>query len=847
MSAPPSSTTTSSDVVHDKAPAPPSTSFTPMRATRASTAWGMAFALTFHGVMSHAWGVAGFSPSMTTTVVAALVLGVVFAAVFSVRVPSAERTLGLGWCVLAATAASAAFVQPFGVHAVAAQPPIAQSVATAWAPWAPALAVAPWFVALGMTLGASGIGFFTLATATDRFQPALLALASCGGALLATVCHGRWHSPLVFPQAPLVLVALGSGMAALANLRRAQRVALLSSSSAPFSLSSSLSPKVVVAAGVAAAPAAGFVALAEHLTDATLGASTVAGAVVLAVVLVSAGVGIGIGRWPAFVGSVRAPVAPASAFVATALAVSWAALLWDRMPGWLADGARLPSFAAAEAWRFACVTLLLGPAVTSSAAAFCLSVGARHFVAEGHGNDDGEKNKPDEPARRRVFGASVLVGAALGAGVGVLGMLDVLVPAVGSRAALTLLTLVLLGVASAWALAHRRTKGSDPVVVWAAAVTWATVAVLLPDWRWAAFASVDPTSLRGRPHEPRARVVAHSEDLRGGVWTKTTNRPSRKKRRAGAVAVTTLRRDGVVVAADKEFAQRAAAQCAHLGLRHSRGRQRAFVAADAPFALVQALRAGEMAVVDVASSTKLDRSLRLRGQRFDRAVVVHHEEASDALSRARGTYDLVVVDLPPLSHARTERMATQRLWSQAQLRLARDGAFLLTFELAGTEPALIADLLRDVRAWFSAVSLFAIGGRGVVVGRSAFDVSSSSSPAALASSLSPPSPLSPSGLAALAPSADSSTAASAAEVLSNADVDTVLAAHEEPGWPRLRFGVRAAAAAWRARSARGVVSDLLRLVEPDESQRRIRLDRIFPPRASRSSSASSFKKAGTKP
>jgi|GEM_PF-4752683 len=693
--------------------------------------------------------------------------------------------------------------------------------ATTWlATWA-AGALLSWACLWGGLIAARETTATTTTAPGATAVHALRAAALLIGALLAVVVDGAWLAPVAGDTGTLAAGAALTAAVAIAARRRPRRAATTTTTMTRTTTTTSAPPLArgrlgaVNAASAAsgafftAAPGAAGAAIAAHLTDATLGASSVAHDVVGGAALVGAvggalGVAIAAGR-----GALSSPRLRPALFVAAAVLVSLAGAGWDTVPGLLVDGARPASFLAAEAWRFVVAVLLLGPPAAALTALTLLPV-----LGAVEGDDD-----------VRGWRAAALVGLGGAAGIiaGAAGALLVVVPALGSRGALTLVTLGLLVVGSALAFIGRRAAGSEPVGVWAAAVTWGTVAVLLPDWQWAAFATVDPTTLRPAKVAPRTALVAHAEDVAHGLVTRVKTRPSKRARATGARAAQALRHDGFVVADDDGRGGRgvrAAARRALVPLAHTRARTRALVAAAAPEPLVRALRAANVAVVDVVTPTTLPAAVRPRGRaQGDVGVVVVPGGARAALARAAGAYDVVVVEAPPLFAARTARLVDGALLAAAGASLRPGGVFALTFPWSGADVDVVVALVRSARAALPAVALFSVGDRGVLVGGDA---------AALESEATTMTAAPPPALPSLLVAGDDVTAW---RVCSAGDVDRVLAARPAERVGRERFAWDAARAAWASPGARAVVDGLLALVPEDAAARRARLDAAFPPRS----------------
>lgn len=576
---------------------------------------------------------------------------------------------------------------------------------------------------------------------------------------------------------------------------------------------------VVAAAFV---PAGAFVVVVLHLADATLGRSALAHATTGLALLAAIAVGAGLGAWSSRraravdVTSSSLSSSLAVALVATALAVTWSALLWDRVPAWFVAPPRPSSWVRAEVFRFAVAFVLLGPA-------FAAFASLPAFAARGRAFDAARKASS---WARVVFVAAVVgaVVAAVGAGVGALVTSSTILPALGARGVVTVASLFLLAIASVVAVVARREKGSDAVSLWASSVALSTVAVLLPAWNETALLQADATRFRPAFTNDKSRVVARAEDG-DGLVTVVRKTPSSKKRAAGKKPVVTVLHDGVVVGDD---ARRAAAEArrAAVALVHTTARTRAFVGAVGSGRAIATLVAAGFVDVDVvAPSAALVENVRTQLKRAHRGVfgkagvhvVVDDERA--ALARSTARYDVIVVDAPHLTSARAAALVSRGFFSIVQARLADDGVLTLSFPLGGTAAVDVAGVVATARSVFASVELFVVGDRAVVAAAQQRDDLAARS-AALSSTK------------ALAPFVGASFDAQRSRALTTADVDA-LARN-----PAVRvvddgdgFAFRAAMAAWTAGGARATLDGVWALLPADVAPaRHARLDELLPPR-----------------
>jgi hypothetical protein len=546
--------------------------------------------------------------------------------------------------------------------------------------------------------------------------------------------------------------------------------------------------------------------------------------------------------------------------VVAAIVVSLAAAAWDEIPGLWNEGARPASFLRAELVRFAIAASALVLPVATLVALPLLWSGNDRLAAIR------SPRSPPAPRAASTDGAVsdggagrpavAIAGAATGAATGVLPSLWWLVPALGSRGTWTLLGLGLLLLASAVAWRRRHDPAAEPVGIWAASVTLAAVVVLLPDWNWLSLATHEPTAQRKPPEQPRTTLVAHEEDVAHGLVTTVRQRPSKKRRAAGVRAVSTVRHDGVVVVDDGRGPGLAARRAA-VALAAASGRKRAFVAAPGPEPLARALGAAGFAIVDVAGPVSPDPSAGRRDRspgapsRAPSGATVRRsdDDLRGALAGARNDYDVVFIETPPLGHARTARLVDRELFSLVRRRLGDGGIVALSFPLARTDAPVVLDLLRVARAELSAVALYAVGGRGVLIGaaRRADATTAAAVPSSL--SVAAASSSSPSSLAgASAVSAGALTDDPQAWlVLSADDVDRALQGAPAPLVTGDRFGLRAARASFGARGTRATVDALLALAPTAAASRRARLDAAFPPRTKKKPSSSSASSSAAAP
>jgi spermidine synthase len=509
----------------------------------------------------------------------------------------------------------------------------------------------------------------------------------------------------------------------------------------------------------------------------------------------------------------------AVALVIAGLAVTWSALLWDRVPAWFVEPPRPSSWAMAEAFRFAAAFLLLAPATAAFAAlpAFCAR--GRAFAAA-------------QPASSWAF---VVAGVAVGGGVGAVVTSSSLLAAFGGRGVLTLAALhlfVLASIVAALARGESRANtgnpGNDVVGIWASSVALSTVAVLLPGWDDNALLQADATRFRAAFTTEKSRIVAHAEDS-DGIVTVVRKTPGKKKRAAGHKSVVTVLHDGVVVGDDARRARDEARRAA-LAIASARQRPRAFVSDIGSGRAVATFVAANIVDVDVvASSHALVETVRAQLKRAHRGALdrtgvrVIVDDASAALARSTERYGVIVVDAPALSSARTAAFVSRGFFAAARARLVDGGALSLSFPLGGAVPEDVAAVVVTARSVFHAVEMFVVADRAVVVATDHLPEDLGPRFAALGST--------PAFTRLLEPPFD----APSARALSTVDVDLLATHHAgfvvDDG---AAFGVRAARAAWTAAGPRRTLDGVWGLLPADvAAARRPRLDELLPPRARR--------------
>lgn len=460
----------------------------------------------------------------------------------------------------------------------------------------------------------------------------------------------------------------------------------------------STTPLVVVAA------LTGFVVFSlevvwTHLIGAVLGGSVYAFGTMLAVVLAGLGLGAAIG------GAIgvrlgRVPrILPGAALAIAALTLWLGHGTWPEAPHALAQiGKQAFSFSEAERARAEmAVRLLLAPS-TALGTVYPLVLRLEAFPAANAG-----------PVAARMGAANALACIAGALWTGFVG-----IPLLGSER--VLLALTGLCVVGAGAIAFPTSKKWTGRSVLAALCTLGIAALcMMPRWDRLHLTSGEQVYFRRTFVFPETKLLSFHEDTRGGITTVIENVVGEQRSRVlltngkfqGNDSAEILAQDGFALA-PMLFVQNWT-QALVIGLGTGRS---ANVVATMGFEHV-AIAELAPGIVEAARRDFGD----LNGHVLDRPnVELLLEDGRNALLLSDRAYDLVTVEITSVWLAGQTNIYTREFYRLVKARLRPGGVMQQWVQLHHVTLEEVATVLASMREAFPHVSLFVLGGQGVLVG-----------------------------------------------------------------------------------------------------------------------------------
>jgi spermidine synthase len=566
------------------------------------------------------------------------------------------------------------------------------------------LVAAIWILPLTIPMGAT---FPAITDAADgvagRAVPrAITALyaSNLAGAILATVLAPLVIFPRVGMQGALVLAAGLDTVAALfALLILARTGAIDDQAKAP---ASTTSPKPVSKDLLALAATTGFLLFAlevtwTHLVSAVIGNSVYAFAAMLASVLIGLGAG---SAFSAIVFGERPhvpPWAPGGALMAGAAALAAIHPFWPSVPHAVASlGSQARTFVDAEFARFEIAFCMLILPSAAFGLAYPLLFRVPSYPSQGRGS---------------VAGALTAVNA-IGCAAGSLTAGFLLLPRLGSETTERVLAVVAAGV-GAIAVAMTATGRVRRAATACSAAVVATV-VLLPKWDRVKLTSGEHVYFRQQYQVDSVELLSFHEDTFGGITTV-------EQFTLGTDTARFLFTNGKFQGNDfgEMRAQTAFALAPMLYVRHF---DRALViglgtgrSAD----VVQRMGFGSVDIAEIAPG--IVEAARTTFRHVNHGVLeapnvtLLLEDGRNVLLLRDASYDLITLEITSVWFAGATNFYSREFYALAKSRLREGGVLQQWVQLHHTGVTEIASVLLAARAEFRYVSLFYVGGQGIVV------------------------------------------------------------------------------------------------------------------------------------
>lgn len=457
---------------------------------------------------------------------------------------------------------------------------------------------------------------------------------------------------------------------------------------------------------VAVAAASGFVAFAlevvwTHLLATVLGNSVYSFAAMLFSVLLGLGLGGALAARLFPKGRVLSRTTAGALMTLAGLALAMMNPLWSHVPGWLPVlGADIRSFAGGEVLRMALsVGMLLVPA-TLLGTVYPLLFRVEGFPQDQRGSAAG------------VLGASNALGCVTGA----LLCGFVLIPQWGSE--LTLRVLTVLTAVTGVVLGGTRPSGvgvrraAVPLAAGlAVVVAWAT-----PAWDRLALTSGYHVYLRAAVVPQGARLRSFHEDTLGGMTTVVESPPDRD----GHV-MRTLLTNGKFQGNDhwEMAAQRGLALTPMVTTRQLTD---ALVVGLGTGVSAHVVRTMGFAHIDIAEiSPGIVAAARTHFNHVnanvleDPRVTLILEDGRNVLLTGSGAYDLISMEIASIWFAGSTNLYSQEFYQLARQHIRPGGTLQQWFQLHHLGPDEVLSCVATVATVFSHVSVWVVGGQGVVV------------------------------------------------------------------------------------------------------------------------------------
>jgi spermidine synthase len=566
------------------------------------------------------------------------------------------------------------------------------------------LVAALWILPLTIPMGAT---FPAITDAADRVAGravprAMTALyaSNLAGAILATVLGPLAVFPRMGMQGALVLAAGLDAVAAIFALPIVARTGA-TDDRAP-ARAPTTSPQPVSKDLLVLAAATGFLLFAlevtwTHLASAVIGNSVYAFAAMLASVLMGLGAGsalsgIVFGRRPH-----APPWAPGGALLAGAAALAAIHPLWPSVPHAVASlGSQARTFAGAELARFEVAFCVLILPSTAFGLAYPLLFRVPSYPSEGRGS---------------VAGALTAVNA-IGCAGGSLATGFLLLPRLGSETTERVLVVVAAGV-GALAVAMTATGRVRRAATACFAAIAASV-VLLPKWDRVKLTSGEHVYFRQQYQVDSIELLRFHEDTSGGITTV-------EQLTLGTSTARFLFTNGKFQGNDvgEMRAQTAFALAPMLYVRHF---DRALViglgtgrSAD----IVEQMGFGSVDVAEIAPGIVEAARTAFRqvnhGVLEAQNVTLLLEDGRNALLLRDASYDLITMEISSVWFAGATNLYSREFYAVAKSRLREGGVMQQWVQLHHLGITEIASVLLAARAEFRYVSLFYLGGQGIVV------------------------------------------------------------------------------------------------------------------------------------
>ena len=561
-----------------------------------------------------------------------------------------------------------------------------------------------WILPLTIPMGAT---FPAITDAADavagRALPrAITALYACNlaGAIAATVLGPLAIFPRLGMQGALVLAAgLDTVAASFALVVLARTEAIDDEAQAPARATSSqpVSKDLLVLAATTGFLLFSLEVTWTHLASAVIGSSVYAFAAMLASVL------IGLGAGSAFSGVVfgRRPHvpswAPGGALLAGAAALAAIHPFWPSVPHAVASlGSQARTFVEAELARFEIAFCMLILPSAAFGLAYPLLFRVPSYPSEGRGS---------------VAGALTAVNA-IGCAAGSLATGFLLLPRLGSETTERVLVVVAAGV-GAIAVAMTAT-GRVRRAAMACSAAIVAVVVLLPKWDRVKLTSGEHVYFRRQYQVDSVELLRFHEDTLCGITTV-------EKLTQGTDTARFLFTNGKFEGNDfgEMRAQTAFSLAPMLYVRHF---DRALVIGLGTGRSADVVRQMGFGSVDIAEiAPGIVDAARTAFRHVNHGVLeapnvtLLLEDGRNVLLLRDASYDLITLEITSVWFAGATNLYSREFYAVAKSRLREGGVLQQWVQLHHTGVAEIASVLLAARAEFRYVSLFYVGGQGIVV------------------------------------------------------------------------------------------------------------------------------------